>query len=906
MKKSLAFLSAAMIMLSSTACEDSGPIPESETTTVFETEPVTEDTTENEEEYSLPDDEDEQDDDPISIFNKYNCKINTVVINANTADVYYNTPTFSDIHLDIYDESGKKYYSTVEAADPSTEKMTIAINAAELPGHYTVDAYITESFENEPICETFENTKHSGTVKLDNFTSDRCYFNEGEKNSIIFTASVQGMPVEHNVYNENDEVIGTMKDDGEGADKFADDGIYTLQYDPVFPESGKMKYYANIDGQKSAVLDTFNFDAPTKDEMAEFDECCKKISSIDSEYSDADGFIESDKVGDAVKAVGKYAEELYDDGTLIRYSISDESVYFKFACGMPLVYQPKIEGVLAGGDELEIYTFRLASNTEHGNFDALNVASTLGTLVSSKFDYINYDGVLHSGQEVSPEYLIDLFGPNQVIIWLGHGGFINTLDDIQGNERNMLCLEYSPNDIAAYIDQVRPTGDPVSFDFADDSLAWGTNNNIWITSTFIDKYIGDMSNSFVWLGGCDTMFYDQLSNAFIDKHAECVAGSSYIITAEYLADMTRTTFETMTQRKRSGELYTAQESLKKAKSKHGKTNSWNPFSEYTNTKLIMVGDYSFDRRFLLNGFVTDSISGRPISGAAVTIKYDELGVDDVTAVTDSNGKYSVYLQCGGYTVEVTAEGLKEKIKTHTIKGEPNQTINLKTKFEPYKITANAVDQHGNPINNAHFALDKEAKEYYGMFGSSTKIFGVKKGTYTVNASVYDFGNVLIGSGSEKVNINMEDADINIVIELPEKKKNRYEIIDMGMSWSDAERYCESKGGHLAVITSEEEQTEIEELLKKGKKNSYWIGATKTVSGWFWVTGESFAYSKWGWGQPDNHNGNENGLMIYTATNPLNSRGSGFGIWNDLKTDCTCGNEEFFGTSNFGFICEWES
>lgn len=53
--------------------------------------------------------------------------------------------------------------------------------------------------------------------------------------------------------------------------------------------------------------------------------------------------------------------------------------------------------------------------------------------------------------------------------------------------------------------------------------------------------------------------------------------------------------------------------------------------------------------------------------------------------------------------------------------------------------------------------------------------------------------------------------------------NRYQLFDESMSWTEAKEYCENLGGHLATITSPEEQESVESLLKSGSKNSYWLG-----------------------------------------------------------------------------------
>ena len=136
----------------------------------------------------------------------------------------------------------------------------------------------------------------------------------------------------------------------------------------------------------------------------------------------------------------------------------------------------------------------------------------------------------------------------------------------------------------------------------------------------------------------------------------------------------------------------------------------------------------------------------------------------------------------------------------------------------------------------------------------------------------------------------------------------YQLFDEGLKWKDAKAYCKKIGGHLATITSDSEQKEIEQLIEEGSRNSYWIGGYKTFSGWKWVTEEKFEYTKWATGQPDdNTNTSDNGedsLMVYRNQNPM--AGSWLGAWNDLHHNGTCGDESFFGLSNFGFICEWES
>lgn len=133
----------------------------------------------------------------------------------------------------------------------------------------------------------------------------------------------------------------------------------------------------------------------------------------------------------------------------------------------------------------------------------------------------------------------------------------------------------------------------------------------------------------------------------------------------------------------------------------------------------------------------------------------------------------------------------------------------------------------------------------------------------------------------------------------------YKIVDTGTTWGQARAACERQGGHLVTITSSQEQSVVASLLRnKGRKNNYWLGGLKSGSRWQWITGESFSYSHWSAGQPDNFQGRENCLSMYRNRNPYAY--NNLGEWNDAAPDGVCNNEPFFGAANFGYICEWDS
>lgn len=72
------------------------------------------------------------------------------------------------------------------------------------------------------------------------------------------------------------------------------------------------------------------------------------------------------------------------------------------------------------------------------------------------------------------------------------------------------------------------------------------------------------------------------------------------------------------------------------------------------------------------------------------------------------------------------------------------------------------------------------------------------------------------------------------------KGHSYRIIEKSLTWQEAKTYCETLGGHLADIQSQEEEDFIESLLEPG--NVYFIGGYKAdTSIWSWVTGAPWSF-----------------------------------------------------------------
>ena len=121
----------------------------------------------------------------------------------------------------------------------------------------------------------------------------------------------------------------------------------------------------------------------------------------------------------------------------------------------------------------------------------------------------------------------------------------------------------------------------------------------------------------------------------------------------------------------------------------------------------------------------------------------------------------------------------------------------------------------------------------------------------------------------------------------------YAVYDYEMSWSFARDLCKDMGGHLATVTSNDENEFLQQLIDNGNKDAYWIGATNIneADGKFkWVTNEEFVYSSWADGEPSNSG--EDGEKEHFAE----IRKSYSYKWNDVNN---------INKSNKGFVVEIE-
>ena len=126
--------------------------------------------------------------------------------------------------------------------------------------------------------------------------------------------------------------------------------------------------------------------------------------------------------------------------------------------------------------------------------------------------------------------------------------------------------------------------------------------------------------------------------------------------------------------------------------------------------------------------------------------------------------------------------------------------------------------------------------------------------------------------------------------------HRYQRVDNATTWKQAEEKCESAGGHLVTITSQNEQDVVCDLLKEDTRYEvYWIGLRKYhTDKMIWITNETMSFMNWADGEP-------NGSGLYGQIFMADSESGGHpGEWDD------CYSQEDSKGQLTGFICEWDS
>ncbi len=233
-------------------------------------------------------------------------------------------------------------------------------------------------------------------------------------------------------------------------------------------------------------------------------------------------------------------------------------------------------------------------------------------------------------------------------------------------------------------------------------------------------------------------------------------------------------------------------------------------------------------------FPADGAAGVPIwSDVLVTFREPmDTGTSPATVASLSGG---------------TADGSWTWADPRTLVWTPAANLDPSTIYTLAISPSDATDLAGHPLTGTHsFSFTTAPLQPAPSLVSVTPPCGVSG--YTLSGAILD------GSGF------LEGGVLHPVGATP-FQGHYYLLSAVCASWSDAKADCEAMGGHLAVVTSPEENDFV---YDHGASLANWIGASDLdVEGTFaWVTGEPFAFTNWRVNQPDNYEDNEDAVSFF--------------------------------------------
>lgn len=320
--------------------------------------------------------------------------------------------------------------------------------------------------------------------------------------------------------------------------------------------------------------------------------CNDQFIAAEQPFLDENGYVEKSGIPellDTIESVVKGAEK---EGEIDHYTRDENTVFVTFKSGLQYLYIPPVENVMAGGADGSIYllepsygSFLVSTSEWMAEWDAshndlgiqgkCNPESCADMIVGQypNLYHIDKDTQHLKNEDVTLE-AIKQINQHSVIIFEGHGGY---------NKESHSCLitgEYC----SLYVDfrrhlsnlgiGVSPLEEGVCLTTGRNPLRAGGIGEVQfaVRSEFLDRYLGEMPNSVVFLGACYSMKDDMLAQTFLNHGASAVIGYSDSVSMEYEMLSRTYFFYTLTQ-EQHGDTPSVLQAVTNTKNRVGKTDA---------------------------------------------------------------------------------------------------------------------------------------------------------------------------------------------------------------------------------------------------------------------------------------------------------------------------------------------
>lgn len=612
----------------------------------------------------------------------------------------------------------------------------------------------------EYIITSHVTTKTSGEeTVLKNFNADEIYFICGEESTITFTVDVVGDYSEINLFENDEKLIGLMHDDGLNGDAIANDGTYTYVLTDTINSDSLVtnSYFVQASDQISEKQNIYYF-VPLTEETAtiaknNYNSVLNAISDVEKKYLKNQNYIESSDIPQAIADINTILNEYKEKNIILLFEEEDGNFEIKFTSGLSSLYVLKSEKTIntdsLGADVSVTVSTYQPCFTDMGGTDfstsaydlpdgvnyVLEMLDDVALDLDNKFNNFQFSNNNNYDDEEVTLNSIKSLHANQIVLWHGHG-------------------YYGP-----MVKSCLMTGEDFDWDgwwwdttgyFADcvsnriiNSMLTGYDKVI-ISSKYIKKYCKNMDNSLIYLAACNSGKSSELANAFLDKGATAVVANDNTIQRSYNVAMLYETLNNMTKiNNASGEYYTLQEALNKAKNKYGQDDNDNRYNGVGAKPKIFGGDDA--NNYQLANVQNGKLSGKvckasdhssAISNAKINIfKNNSLYK---TINSDESGNYSINLPSGNYYLTITAHGYIKFNTYATVVENTNTYMEAFLMIEGEEgdegIASGAIINSltGKGVENVKLSIRKDWNNQNQNAETITTVTTDVNGNYTVN------------------------------------------------------------------------------------------------------------------------------------------------------------------------------
>lgn len=449
----------------------------------------------------------------------------------------------------------KRYILAERSSTVSQELCIGGIN-------YLLVFYITQdNSEND----NYDSNREYNFSFID-FYSDKFDVLVGKTDSVTFFAEIRSERIIPDdgilVYDSNDKLITTLRDDGINGDDIAGDGLFSGKAVVSSNEQRIEKYYAKYGDNKSKESEISYYPDLTKEQLSAGDPILENMYSIAKKYK-LTGNSESDKntILASYNEITDYLTKCKNDSRIIDYSFDESG--FTFITYGNIHYYFAIENLVCNFyefDDIDSENFILKSNSSKKTYEqSLNIESISETCVTS------------SPYTIESEFKVAAMVPNYTAE-SGHGcGNFSELYNVILNsnleaeyfqfiDENVTLDTYTELDdyrlifYAGHASKTalgtgQPTGDEYNEKYMEDLVAERIykSGNYYVQPSFFDVHYraNSFDNTLFFIGGCNVGNNEKLMNVLFDKGVRSIVASDTTVKIGYVCPFGNELFKQM-------------------------------------------------------------------------------------------------------------------------------------------------------------------------------------------------------------------------------------------------------------------------------------------------------------------------------------------------------------------------